>query len=140
MSSDIEAKEPVTGDQTGQDVPHNANYDEKAGSMVEIGESYTAEEERAVLRKIDFTILPMMCAVFFLQYLDKQSLSYASVRCLSSKESALSSIKFHLLTTKYIGLRPHHGFEYDEQAIFVVYLHILCGPASRRISFHLLDE
>lgn len=84
MSTDIETKEPVTGDQSGQGVPHDANYDEKAGSMVEIGESYTVEEERAVLRKIDLTILPMMCAVFFLQYLDKQSLSYASVRCLLS--------------------------------------------------------
>lgn len=82
MSSDIETKVPPTGDQTSQDVSHNANYDEKAGSVVDIGESYTIEEERAVLRKIDFTILPMMCAVFFLQYLDKQSLSYASVRYL----------------------------------------------------------
>lgn len=88
MSSDIETKIPVNGDQTGQDVPHDANYDEKAGSMVEVGESYTAEEERAVLRKIDLTILPMMCAVFFLQYLDKQSLSYASVRCPFSEESS----------------------------------------------------
>ncbi|KAJ9145006.1 Pantothenate transporter [Pleurostoma richardsiae] len=53
--------------------------DEKAGQVVEMGESYTAAEEKAVLRKIDRTILPMMCAIFFLQYLDKQSLSYASV-------------------------------------------------------------
>ncbi|KAI6263030.1 hypothetical protein MCOR27_000395 [Pyricularia oryzae] len=36
-------------------------------------------EEQKVLRKIDRTVLPMMCAVFFLQYLDKQSLSYAGV-------------------------------------------------------------
>lgn len=112
MSSDIETKGSVTGDQNGQDVPHDANYDEKAGSMVEVGESYTAEEERAVLRKIDLTILPMMCAVFFLQYLDKQSLSYASVRCHSSEE-APSSIESHLLTTKYTGLRSHHRSEYD---------------------------
>lgn len=53
--------------------------DEKTGDVLELGESCTPEEERDILRKIDLTILPMMCAVFFLQYLDKQSLSYASV-------------------------------------------------------------
>ncbi|PVH70980.1 membrane transporter [Cadophora sp. DSE1049] len=35
--------------------------------------------EKRVLRKIDMVVLPMMCFVFFFQYLDKQSLSYASV-------------------------------------------------------------
>ncbi|TVY44091.1 putative transporter [Lachnellula occidentalis] len=35
--------------------------------------------EKRVLRKTDMVILPMMCFVFFFQYLDKQSLSYASV-------------------------------------------------------------
>lgn len=64
---------------TVKEFPHDANLDNKAGDVVEFGESYTPDEERAVLRKIDLTILPMMCAVFFLQYLDKQSLSYASV-------------------------------------------------------------
>ncbi|KAI1504270.1 putative allantoate permease [Biscogniauxia marginata] len=44
-----------------------------------LGDPITLSEERALLRKIDYTILPMMCLVFFLQYLDKQSLSYASV-------------------------------------------------------------
>jgi len=34
--------------------------DEKAGQVVEMGESYTAAEEKAVLRKIDRTILPMV--------------------------------------------------------------------------------
>ncbi|KAK5137358.1 hypothetical protein LTR08_008936 [Meristemomyces frigidus] len=49
------------------------------GNVVDAEESYTVEEERAVLRKIDLAVLPMICAVFFLQYLDKQCLSYASV-------------------------------------------------------------
>ncbi|KAH8653175.1 membrane transporter [Tricladium varicosporioides] len=35
--------------------------------------------ERRVLLKTDIVVLPMMCFVFFFQYLDKQSLSYASV-------------------------------------------------------------
>ncbi|KAE8374448.1 pantothenate transporter [Aspergillus bertholletiae] len=37
------------------------------------------EQERWVRRKIDFVVLPLMCLVFFSQYLDKQSLSYAGV-------------------------------------------------------------
>ncbi|KAK2782168.1 hypothetical protein FQN52_001006 [Onygenales sp. PD_12] len=49
--------------------------------------SFTPEEEKRVLRKIDCVVLPMMCLVFFFQCkylkawsnLDKQSLSYASV-------------------------------------------------------------
>ncbi|KAG2417292.1 hypothetical protein HFD88_008511 [Aspergillus terreus] len=41
--------------------------------------TYTPEEDRRVLKKIDMVILPMLCIVFFLQYLDKQSLSYAAV-------------------------------------------------------------
>ncbi|KAH8880836.1 membrane transporter [Thozetella sp. PMI_491] len=35
--------------------------------------------KKRVLRKTDFIILPMMCFVFFFQYLDKQSLAYAAV-------------------------------------------------------------
>ncbi|KAH6882355.1 membrane transporter [Alternaria rosae] len=35
--------------------------------------------EKRVLKKTDMVVLPMMCFVFFFQYLDKQSLSYASV-------------------------------------------------------------
>jgi hypothetical protein len=52
---------------------------EEKGNVVELAAAYTPEEERQLLRKIDCTILPMMCVIFFLQYLDKQSLSYASV-------------------------------------------------------------
>ncbi|KAJ3954395.1 hypothetical protein N0V92_009115 [Colletotrichum tropicale] len=71
MTSSIETKT--------NDGPQPEGAEEKNGQILELSESYTEEEERAVLRKIDCTILPMMCVVFFLQYLDKQSLSYASV-------------------------------------------------------------
>jgi len=52
---------------------------EQAGNVLEVEATSTEEEERAVVRKIDMVILPLMCFVFFLQYLDKQSLSYAAV-------------------------------------------------------------
>ncbi|KAI1338369.1 major facilitator superfamily transporter [Xylariaceae sp. FL0016] len=56
--------------------------DEKVreGETIELGaQHYTAEEERQLLKKIDTFVLPMMCLIFFLQYLDKQSLAYTAV-------------------------------------------------------------
>ncbi|KAK1147334.1 hypothetical protein N8T08_001411 [Aspergillus melleus] len=65
---------------------HNADPEEKIDQQTDRnsrsimqGEICTQEEERRVLRKIDMVILPMLCCVFFFQYLDKQSLSYAAV-------------------------------------------------------------
>ncbi|KAH6625154.1 major facilitator superfamily transporter [Boeremia exigua] len=52
---------------------------EEKGNALDATATYTPEEERQVLRKIDRTILPLICIVFFMQYLDKQSLSYTSV-------------------------------------------------------------
>jgi hypothetical protein len=46
---------------------------EETKHVLEAERISTPEEERAV-------VLPLMCFVFFLQYLDKQSLSYAAVR------------------------------------------------------------
>lgn len=41
------------------------------------------EEERAVVKKLDRVIMPLMALVYFFQYLDKQSINYASVFGLS---------------------------------------------------------
>lgn len=35
-------------------------HEEKAGEVVELSEAYTAEERKAVVRKIDLVILPMV--------------------------------------------------------------------------------
>ncbi|WYZ44841.1 hypothetical protein EsH8_VIII_000157 [Colletotrichum jinshuiense] len=40
-------------------------------------------EEKAVVRKLDRVILPIMAVVYFFQYLDKQSINYAAVFGLS---------------------------------------------------------
>ncbi|KAI7484343.1 hypothetical protein KC351_g4532 [Hortaea werneckii] len=53
------------------------SHSDDVQEVLDYGDSYTEEEERAVVRKIDLAVLPMICGVFFLQYLDKQSLSYA---------------------------------------------------------------
>ncbi|KPM43651.1 hypothetical protein AK830_g2867 [Neonectria ditissima] len=90
MDNSIESKPPLSV---------NDDEQEKRGEIVELNEEYTAEEEKAVLRKIDMVILPFMCFTFFLQYLDKQSLSYAAVfgliddlKMTSSQYSWCSSI------------------------------------------------
>ena len=46
---------------------------EEKGDVLEVTGTYTPEEEKQVLRKIDMTILPLICIVFFMQV--KQSLS-----------------------------------------------------------------
>lgn len=40
---------------------------EEKGNILEITATFTPEEERQVLRKIDRTVLPLMCVVFFMQ-------------------------------------------------------------------------
>ena len=37
------------------------------------------DEEKAVVKKLDRVIMPLMALVYFFQYLDKQSINYASV-------------------------------------------------------------
>jgi len=39
----------------------------------------TPEEEKKLLRKIDWNIIPLMCIVYGLNYLDKTTVSYASI-------------------------------------------------------------
>jgi len=41
--------------------------------------TYTPEEEAALLRKIDWHLLPLLCCVYGLQFLDKTTLSYSSI-------------------------------------------------------------
>lgn len=40
---------------------------------------YTAEEERSVLSKIDWHIIPLLCWVYAIQFADKTTLNYASL-------------------------------------------------------------
>lgn len=41
--------------------------------------AFTYEEERAVLKRIDFRVLPLLLGAYFFQQLDKSSLSYVSI-------------------------------------------------------------
>lgn len=45
------------------------------GEVVEL----TSEDERKLLRKIDWNLMPLLCLVYALNYLDKTTVSYASI-------------------------------------------------------------
>lgn len=46
----------------------------------------TPEEERRLLRKIDLHLMPLLCVVYGLNYLDKTTVSYASVMGLKVRK------------------------------------------------------
>ncbi|CAO2654488.1 Nn.00g112210.m01.CDS01 [Neocucurbitaria sp. VM-36] len=73
------------------------------GHVLELAAPFTPDDERRVLRKIDRTILPLMCLVFFMQYLDKQSLSYASVFGLLTDLNLTSSQYSWCSSIFYVG-------------------------------------
>ncbi|KAF7178216.1 hypothetical protein CNMCM7691_006888 [Aspergillus felis] len=61
---------------------HNDPIKEKAAQFlatVNEDRTFTAEEEKAVLRRIDRRILPLLLGAYFFQQLDKSSLSYVSI-------------------------------------------------------------
>ena len=69
---------PQRDGETGDDLAHKdraAQLLHHAGQPVVV----TPEENTRILKKIDLTILPIMLVIYFLQGLDKATLSYASV-------------------------------------------------------------
>ncbi|ORY85703.1 major facilitator superfamily domain-containing protein [Protomyces lactucae-debilis] len=59
---------------------------------------YTKAEYKELLRKIDRTLMPIMCAVYAIQFVDKTSLSYASVMGLRT-DTHLKGNQYSLLGT-----------------------------------------
>ena len=59
----------------------DSNDADEALKVIQNGEVIvlTPQDERRLLRKIDLHILPMLCLVYGLNYLDKTSISYASI-------------------------------------------------------------
>lgn len=105
----------------------------------------------ALLEKTTTNFRRQMCLVFFLQYLDKQSLSYASVSFVHPDDE-YSSLQAGT------GLWSDHRPKLDEHAVLVVQLDLLhrcvvsarsvidanssfcIRPACFRIPLHLPDE
>ncbi|KAH8906325.1 major facilitator superfamily transporter allantoate [Coniochaeta sp. PMI_546] len=59
----------------------DSNDADEALKIIQAGETIllTPQDEKRLLRKIDLHILPMLCLVYGLNYLDKTSISYASI-------------------------------------------------------------
>lgn len=67
------------------DLPQLAGADaalqllQETGGLVARGTTVDPEHKRRLLRRIDLHVMPLICAVYFLQYIDKTAISYASV-------------------------------------------------------------
>ncbi|CZT45793.1 related to allantoate permease [Rhynchosporium secalis] len=64
----------------------------------------TEEMERKLLRKIDWNLMPMLCVVYGLNYLDKTTLSYASVMGMQS------AIHLHGTNYQWLGSMFYIGY------------------------------
>ncbi|KAI9805254.1 MAG: hypothetical protein M1833_005707 [Piccolia ochrophora] len=72
----------TTSDPTTKMVKHSKDADEALKAFAGLdGEEIHIDEEtnRKLLRKIDWNLMPLLCVVYGLNYLDKTTLSYASV-------------------------------------------------------------
>lgn len=86
MATQIDSKDAITHvEQTSSHpaattVPSNVDTAAKflANAHVEDA-SFSYEEERAVLKRIDYRVLPLLLGAYFFQQLDKSSLSYVSI-------------------------------------------------------------
>ncbi|GAA5824949.1 hypothetical protein JCM3770_006716 [Rhodotorula araucariae] len=79
-------------------VKEEAEEDEGARIAGYERNEYTEEEERAVKRKLDRRVMPILAAVYFSQFFDKNSLTYSSVMGLPIKGQHynLVSMAFYL--------------------------------------------
>lgn len=75
----------------------SSRADKAAQFIAEHGEiTFTYEEEREVLRRIDLRILPLILGAYFFQQLDKSSLSYVSIFGIM-EDANLKSIEYSWL-------------------------------------------
>ncbi|PVH78926.1 MFS allantoate transporter-like protein [Cadophora sp. DSE1049] len=64
----------------------------------------TEEMEKSLLRKIDWNLMPMLCVVYGLNYLDKTTLSYASIMGMQS------AIHLHGTNYQWLGSMFYIGY------------------------------
>ena len=76
------------------------------------GTVMTPEESRSLLRKIDWNMMPLLCIVYGLNYLDKTTVSYASIMGfkVGDNHMLLSPCFFmsHILISTYSHLLQTH--------------------------------
>ncbi|KAI9932314.1 hypothetical protein ASPWEDRAFT_51020 [Aspergillus wentii DTO 134E9] len=67
------------------------------------GNDYTPEEAKAVLRKIDVRVVPILFVIYLIQYLDKNSINFASVYGLKTATKLKGQDYSWLSSIYYIG-------------------------------------
>jgi Major Facilitator Superfamily len=78
----VDTFENVAAGHAGGSHQHHAAHRDKAADFLDsatVPITVTAADNKRILRKLDLVILPILLWVYFLQYLDKATLSYASV-------------------------------------------------------------
>ncbi|KAF1916418.1 membrane transporter [Ampelomyces quisqualis] len=73
----------------------------------------TPEKSKELLRKIDWHLMPIMCVVYGLNYLDKTTLSYASImglRLPASGDKLKSGINLHGDQYQWLGSMFYFGY------------------------------
>ncbi|KAM3088698.1 Allantoate permease [Clarireedia jacksonii] len=74
---EVDVLEKTAMDSKSAEMPFEGQPDN-----IELGEVFehpTVAEEKSVLRKIDWHLMPLLTFSYFLQFLDKSSLNYSSV-------------------------------------------------------------
>jgi len=94
MDTDTKAGDEITPAPSRTEnivVPTEALRDKATEFLVSHGggdTSFTYEEEKAVLRRIDFRVLPLILGAYFFQQLDKSSLRYVDQFGMESTKSS----------------------------------------------------
>jgi MFS family permease len=79
--------------------------------------------EKKLIRKIDLKILPYLCAVGFFQFLDKMTLSYASVLGIIEDTNLVGSDYGALGSIFYVGY-----LAMQVNAMSMTFVHCKCSP------------
>lgn len=72
MAQDIETEKPIAREVSKIAEEKPALADSALSFLHEVGEAtFTEDEEKELVRVVDWMILPLLAAVYFLQFLDK---------------------------------------------------------------------
>jgi MFS transporter, ACS family, allantoate permease len=94
---DDEKSSPALTPLSTTEVSYDANGDE-AQQHAQYGLVLKPEESKALLRKIDLYLLPLLCVVYCLQFLDKTTLTFASLMGIEA-DAHLGKNQFQWLGT-----------------------------------------
>lgn len=110
-ASVISGDAPITTIQSLRDADEALAFLEDHPRAIEIAEEGNAILEdpvqlKKLVRKIDLTIAPLLAAVYFLQFLDKTTLSYTAVMGIRTDTHLVGQDYSNLSMLFYIGMLP----------------------------------